>query len=397
MSSRTLVSVALTALFLGSVSGCTKNEPPKPDPSAAATTSAATTRPKFNMRTPIGPMARLDPQAMKTYRVDVCYYGTLSLRQARDSYLASLGKDEPSEKKIPSFGALSSDAKPTGSGAPAAAVPPRPPTPPAKPVASGAPAANSAAATPPPGTPTRPFDFALRAPHERNARACTAAVGLKEPAMAGVDEALAAYAPFAVELAKDIAAATSYYQREEYKKDAFAKGKELHKKLLEEFGKLDEQQSKLAAAVDAYHKDHVPDATKMEEGEKTVSEALADARKVVIVLAEKKVDVAAYKANVEKLEKSVETIKTFSTAHPTDMWSKMMMGPFDAFVHAAKEAKVTEKGFGSEDFLNLITNFTNLIEIRQRGLQKALNSRSQTAMPAPGDSAAPAPAPTAQP
>lgn len=414
MSSRTLVSVALTALFLGSVSGCTKNEPPKPDPSAAATTSAAVTRPKFNMRTPMGPMARLDPMAMKTYRVDVCYYGTLSLRQARDSYLASLGKDEPSEKKIPSFGSLSSDAaRPAASGAAGPAIAPRLPPPPvakpaasgapAAPVASGAPAAGSAAA-PPAAPPTRPFDFALRAPHERNARACTAAVGLKEPAMAGIDESLATYAPFAVELAKDIAAATSYYQREEYKKDAFAKGKELHKKLLEEFGKLDEQQSKLAAVVDAYRKDHVPDTSKMEEGEKTVNEALAASRSVVMALAEKKVDVAAYKANVEKLEKTAEALKTFSAARPNDMWSKMMIGPLDAFVRAAKEAKVSEKGFGSEDFLNIITSFTNLIEIRQRGLQKALNTRNQTALPgappaiaAPGDSAAPAAAPTAQP
>ncbi len=209
--------------------------------------------------------------------------------------------------------------------------------------------------------------------------------------MAGIDEALATYAPFAVELAKDIAAATSYYQREEYKKDAFAKGKELHKKLLEEFGKLDEQQSKLAAAVDAYRKDHAPDASKTDEGEKTVNESLAASRSVVMVLAEKKVDVAGYKANVEKLEKTVESLKTFSTSHPNDMWTKMMMGPLDAFVRAAKEAKVSEKGFGSEDFLNIVTSFTNLIEIRQRGLQKAMNTRSQTALPgAPPGSPPPA-------
>ena len=45
--------------------------------------------------------------------------------------------------------------------------------------------------------------------------------------MGDVDAALAAFAPFAVELAKDIATAQNYYQREEYKKDSFAKGKEL--------------------------------------------------------------------------------------------------------------------------------------------------------------------------
>ncbi len=392
MSSRTLVSVALTALFLGSVSGCTKNEPPQPDPSVIAPSSnAATTRPKVNVRTPMGPMARIDPAAMKDYRIDICYYGTLSLRQARDSYLASLGKSEPSEKKIPNFGAPNVDGtKPAASAAPAKA----PAAPAAKPVVS------ASATVPGPTVPPRPFDFALRAPHERNARACTAAMGLKEPAMPGVDEALAAFGPFSVELAKDIATATSYYQREEYKKDGFARGLELHKKLLEEFGKLDEQQDKLGAALDAYRKAHVPDPTKADEGEKITSDTFENARKVVMVLTEKKVDLAAYKANVDRLDKSVEALKTFSSAHASDTWSKIMAAPFEAFSRAAKDAKVTEKGVNAEDFLNLVPNFTGIIEARQRGLQRAMITKGQVtqlnpppAIALPAGSGAPAPAP----
>lgn len=402
MSSRTYVSVALTALFLGSVSGCTKNEPPTPDPAAASSTNATITRPKINVRSPMGPTVRVDPQAMKDYRIDVCYYGTLSLRQARDSYLASLGKDEPSEKKIPSFGAPSSDAaKAAASGAPAAGKPPVLALP--KPGASAAPDVGSSAAVTPPATPPatlpgRPFDFAMRAPHERNARACSAAMGLKEPAMAGVDEALAAYAPYSVELAKDIAAATGYYQREEYKKDSFAKGKELHKKLVDEFSKLDEQQSKLGAALDTYRKAHPADVAKMDEGEKSILESFEDARRVVLVLADKKIDVAAYKANVERLDKSVEAVRTFSASHAGDMWSKIMQGPLDAFLHAAKEAHPAEKGASAEDFLNLVTSFTALVEQRQRALQRATANKAQATQviapqgAPPASAAAPAPA-----
>ena len=395
MSSRTFVSVALTALFLGSVSGCTKNEPPQPDPSAVTPSSnAATARPKLNVRNPMGPMARIDPAAMKDYRIDICYYGTLSLRQARDSYLASLGKSEPSEKKIPSFGAPNVDA-----ARPAAAVAPtKAPAP--KPAASGA----LSATQPGPAVPARPFDFALRAPHERNARACTASMALKDPAMPGVDEALAVFGPFSVELAKDIATATSYYQREEYKKDSFAKGLELHKKLLEEFGKLDEQQDKLGAALDAYRKAHAPDPTKIDEGEKTTDDTFENARKVVMALADKKMDVAAYKANVDKLDKSVEALKTFSASHASDTWSKIMAAPFEAFLHAAKDAKVSDKGVNAEDFLNLVTNFTGLIEARQRGLQRAMITKGQVTPPipppsmaAPSDTTPPAPAPLPQP
>jgi uncharacterized protein YwgA len=329
-------------------------------------------------------MARIDPQAMKDYRIDICYYGTLSLRQARDSYLASLGKSEPSEKKIPNFGVPASDAaKP---GASAAAKPATPPV--VKAAASGAPSA-----TPPsPAVPPRPFDFALRAPHERNARACTASMALKDPAMPGVDEVLAVYGPYSVELAKDIATATSYYQREEYKKDSFAKGIELHKKLLEEFGKLDEQQDKLGAAIDAYRKAHPVDATKVDEGEKITADTFEDARQVVMVLAAKKVDAAAYKANVDKLDKAVEALKTFSASHASDTWSKIMAAPFEAFTHAAKDAKVTDKGVPAEDFLNLVTNFTGLVEARQRGLQRSMITKGQVTQLNPPPSMAPVPA-----
>ena len=402
MRSRTLVSVALGALFLGSVSGCTKNEPPPPEvsPEAPAPSGPAISRSKLNVRSPIGPMARLDPQSMKDDRIDICYYGTLSLRQARDSYLASLGKDEPSEKKIPNFGSPSADAaKPGATGTVAAAAPKTPAAPTPKPVASGAPAASSAPAVAVPPATSRPFDFALRAPHERNARACTAALALKEPVMAGVDEALAVFGPYAVELAKDIATATSYYQREEYKKDSFAKGKDLHKKLLEEFAKLDEQEEKLAAALDTYRKAHVADPAKMDEGEKVAVATFEDARRVVMILAEKKADPAAHKANVEKLDKSVEALKTFSASHASDNWSKIMAAPFEAFLRASKEAKVTDKGVGAEDYLNLVTSFTSLVEARQRGLQRAMITKGQVTQlnPAQGmapqaNSAAPAPA-----
>jgi hypothetical protein len=405
MSSRTLVSVALGALFLGSVSGCTKNEPPPPDVTAEATTTStpATARPKLNVRSPLGPMARIDPKSMKDYRIDICYYGTLSLRQARDSYLASLGKDEPSEKKVPNFGSSSADAaKPGATGTAAAAAPKAPAAPAPKLVASGAPAASSAPAVAAPPVPGRPFDFALRAPHERNARACTAAMALKEPVMAGVDEALAVFGPYAVELAKDIATATSYYQREEYKKDGFVQGKELHKKLLEGFSKLDEQGEKLAAALDTYRKAHVADPAKMDEGEKTTVATFDDARRVVMILAEKKADPAVHKANVEKLDKSVEALKTFSASHASDNWSKIMGTPFEAFLRASKEAKVTDKGVGAEDFLNLVTSFTSLVEARQRGLQRSMISKGQLTPLIPPPAMAPqvnsaAPAPTLAP
>jgi hypothetical protein len=417
MNSRSLVPIGLMALLLSGIAGCKKKGEPSPQPEPEASTSGVspTTRPN-SLRAPLGPIPKLDPQLMKNYRLDGCYYGTLTLRQARDSYLASLGKDEPSAKKIPNFGVPTTSAsgatptspatKPGAAGAaPAPASPPppagakagaQPPGPKAAaptalapgkiPAAAAKPEASAANAAKPPSPTTppaalpppldrRPFDFALRAPHERNARTCTAALGMKEPAMGDVDAALAVFAPFAVELAKDITTANSYYLREEYKKDNLAKGKELHKKLLEEFQKLDELQNKLGDALAAWRKDHPLDASKQEEGEKLAYAIFDDARDVLVAVLPKKTD--AHATNIDKLEKSINALKEWSSSHATDTWAKIMVSPSEAFLKAAKEAKVSNNGVEAESSLGVINSFTSLIEARQRAISRAMIAKGQ--------------------
>jgi hypothetical protein len=382
-----LVPVGLVALVLSGGAGCRKDEPPKPDPAALKAANSA--RGKVNLRNPTGPVSKLDPQVMKDYRFDVCYYGTLSLRQARDAYLASLGKDEPSEKKLPSFGLPMAPAP----GAPGASGAPKAPPAPPKPAVPGA--SGSAGPAMPPIE--RRNDFLMRAPHERNARACTAAVALKEPAMGDVDAAAAAFAPFAVDLAKDITSAYQYYQREEYKKDSFAKGKELDKKLREGFAKLDDLSDKLGAALGAWRKAHPPDVTKMDEGEKVSRAALDDARDVYMLVMTKKADGEAWKTALDKLDKSIDATKKFAADHTADVWGKIMSSAFDAFLKTAKESKVTaDKTFESEPFLTFVSNFTGLIEARQRAISRSVMAKAQAAPPPPAESAAP-PAPPPQP
>src|SRR4051812_31450074 len=97
-SLRSLIPVGLMAVCLFGAAGCdSKKETPKPEPAATgAPKGSAAARSKLNIRNPMGPVNRIDPQTMKEYRLEVCYYGTLSLRQVRDAYLGSLGKEEPS-------------------------------------------------------------------------------------------------------------------------------------------------------------------------------------------------------------------------------------------------------------------------------------------------------------
>ncbi len=378
--------VPLVLLFAPSVLvGCKKDEPaptqPEPSTSTAALPSAKSRLP---LRNAMAPIPKIEPQAMKEYRLEVCYFGTLTLRQARDAYLASLGKDEPSEKKIPNFG------MPSPAPAPALA----PGLVPSAGLA-GKPAPSSSAKAPgvahavPSGSAgigRRMADLGLRAPHERNARACTVASGLKEPVMADVDAALKDFAPFALELSRNIAAASVYYQREEYTKDKFEKGKELHKKLLADFGKLDELSSKLGDAINAYREKNPVDASKLDDNEKGVLQAYTDARTIMGLLVTKKIDAAAYKKSLESLDKSVGAVKELGTKNANDTWSKITMPSFEAFLKGARdaEAKLSDKGLPPDVFLQLVNTFTAVIEAKHRALSRALIAKGQTMEPPAG-------------
>jgi hypothetical protein len=408
-SQRSFVLLPLALLAATAFAGC-GNEKPKPDPSAAASASNSTNGvpARLNIRSPLAPTIRVDPVSTKDYRIDVCYFGTLTLRQARDAYLASLGGAEPSEKKVPNFGGIvtppAGSTAPATSGAPSAKPSAAPSAKPSvAPGASGtAKAAGSAAGSAAPAgqtpiaamgaePPHRPFDIALRAPHERNARACSVAAGLKDAPMGDLDTALQAYAPFAVELAKTIATATMYYQREEYKKDSFAKGKELHKQLTDAFAKLDENQDKLGAAIDAWRKAHPPDVAKQDEAEKLATAAFNDARDVMLAVFPKKPNVAGFKDATGRLEKSLAALKTFAASNNNDPWSKMMAPSLESMLKAAKDAepKLTDKGIDGDTLLVLTNTFVSVIESKYRALSRSLTMKAQPPAAQPAASGAP--------
>jgi hypothetical protein len=157
-------SLVLITLALVGGAGCKDDPPPaQPEVPTSASANAASARSKLPIRPPMGPVARMDPLSMKEYRVDVCYFGTLTLKQARDSYLASLAGAEPSEKKLPNFGVPIPVAPVAAtSAAPSSGPPPSLTPPPPRPAGSGSAAAAAAIA---PGK----LDFTIRAAYERNA------------------------------------------------------------------------------------------------------------------------------------------------------------------------------------------------------------------------------------
>jgi hypothetical protein len=215
--------------------------------------------------------------------------------------------------------------------------------------------------------------------------------------MGDVDAQIAAYAPFITDLARDLSAAQQYYMREEYKKDNFVRGKELDKKLRDGFAKLDEMSDKLGAALEAWRKEHPIDPSKMDEGEKLGRAMLDDARNVFMTVVRKKVDGDAWKAALDKLDKSSAALKGFADGHPADNWSKIMTGPVDAFLKTLKGAKVTaDKTFDPDNYLLLVNQFTGLLDARQRAVSRRPSIAPPGAeAPAPGAAAPAAPPPAA--
>jgi hypothetical protein len=381
----------LLAVAALSASAC--KDDPAPTPSPEGSSSAAS---KEGKEKKASAASKLDPLAVKTYRAESCYFGTLSLRQARAAYTASLGGAEPGEGKIPNFGAATKEpekkdeakkdekakeaakekAAPAGSAAPKAAGSAKPSEKPAekkeeKTADKAAPATSGSAAklTKPLGNRPRPV------PYERHARSCTVAAGIKTPAAPGLDEVLAEFAPYAVQLSKDIAAANSYYAKEEFKGDSFAKGKELHKKLTDGFAKLDELQKKLGDALHGFTDKNKPDASKYTEGQKLANAGVEVAHDTMHLLTGEAVDAGKVKEKVTALDKAIADLKKYGEDHKDDAWARIVAPSLESFQKEAK--RVSEladlKTTPPDDLLALVTNFTRVLESQNRGLTRQVS------------------------
>jgi hypothetical protein len=183
------------------------DDPPPPPPVEAS----ATASPNANIK-PLGPAAgargrgaRAEQDTMKRLRAELCYYGGFGVIYARDAYWESLGKEAPSENHLPRFGEYL-EPKPVADGDKAQRV-----------KRSG------------------------RLPFDRHVRACAAAARLAKGKWPELDTALETFTPSASSAIRTLAKATSYYAREEYKRDAFKTGTESHQQISDSLGAFEEK------------------------------------------------------------------------------------------------------------------------------------------------------------
>ncbi len=360
-----------------------------------------------------------DPVVTKVFKAEACYYGALSMKLAKAAYTESLGGAEPSADKIPDFGAAPMDATPpakdprsqasasasagasaapVGSGKPAApagsakpattAKPTAAPTakvaaaPTTKPSAQAAAPSGSARTAPPgsagaaPGRDAAAMAKVLPVPYERFVRACHVAAGnVKDLPAPELDTALKEFSDYALPLSKLLAEANAYYQKEEYKQDSFAKGKDYHQKITAGFAKLDETLKKVEDGLTKFKAQNAIDTTAYTESQK-LSEGVTKASiDVLVKMIERPWNPAAVKTEVDKLEAAMAPFRKYADEHKEDRdpWVMLVQTPGDNFVkhvRALVEADPAEVKVGK--IVNAVTLFNRVHEGNNRALARKL-------------------------
>jgi hypothetical protein len=227
---------------------------------------------------------------------------------------------------------------------------------------------------------------ATRLPFMRYANSCTLAKNVQGADDAKIDPALKTYEEYVVNLNKLLLQASQYYQREEYTKDEFKKGKELHKEIIAAFAKLDEQINTFGVAVADWQKGigKVPDALDA-SGEITMS-ALNDARAITLLVLAKEPDAAAIKQALDKLTEQADKLDKEGQANAQAAFPKVAGPTLRAYIQAITDAlaAIEKKDLGFDQLFIVATTMTALSEATNRALTRHLYASRGGGMGGPG-------------
>jgi hypothetical protein len=218
--------------------------------------------------------------------------------------------------------------------------------------------------------------MAPRLPFVRYVHSCTLAKNVPGGADPKIDEALKAYEEYVVGLNKVIMQATQYYSRKEYEKDAFAKGKELHKQLTEAFGKLDDQLAKFGTAVQDWRKGTAKLTDEIGPSGETALAAIDEARLLTFAAMVKEPDAAAIKASIDKISELADKLEKDGEGGAQAAFPRAVGPTLRSFIDAATDAHgaIEGKTLNAVKLYVLTATFTALSEAGNRGVTRHLYS-----------------------
>lgn len=270
---------------------------------------------------------KVHPAVMKAYRIDVCYWGTLDIEAARASYLRSLGGAEPSAKAIPVFPRLTTTDR--------------------------------------------------LVPYERSARVCEVALSLTEPPTP-VDGALSELTPLASALAKDLASAVRYYGSQEYQKDGFALGRELHSRLILGFGQLDKVRSRMTSALTTYESQRPTAVCAKDDGERAALDCVEKARVVARRLRTATSAPPGAATDLDDLARCAAAVEASAQTPAGTPWATMMSPSLKAFSDYVAQIRQSPDGRIDVDAqVETSSRFVSVVESKFRATSRAMTMRAQ--------------------
>jgi hypothetical protein len=294
--------------------------------------------PPLQPASPLGPRSkpRLSKTTMKRYRIETCYFGSVGVAYARESYWETLGPELPSSLNVPNFGDYP-EHKPRRPGGrlPVAAT-------------------------------------IGRLPFEQHLRACTSAKTLK-----GVDDytalipALEKYEKYISGITRTLNDAARYYARSEWKRDKFKKGMELHEKLSDELADFETRHATYGKAVAAWFPSVGPlrEEGEFDTGAKLAKAAVGAARTLTHLLLDG--DKGGVSDALATTKKAAAALKAHGERDAESPHPRIVGRKLDEFVKAAEEAAALDKlGVTQRYFVGY--GMGQLLDAEQRALAQLL-------------------------
>lgn len=346
------------AVAVGALAGCQEDPPPPPPPTALATAQATATvggkgDPAAAMRPRSTQVPRVDPDTMKRYRVESCFFGSQGLRLLAAGYLESTKAGPPTADRQPSFGTYPNGVKP------------------AKPAEKEKQAPGDEAEERRP----RPPSVTQTVPFVRYLRYCAIAKSLTEPADPTLDAAMKSFNEYAAPLTQFIIQASRYFGTRQWEKDDFERGKFLHEKLSEALPKAEAQLATLVAPVNGFAaKAPAESPEKLDDAGLAAREATAKARALAVTF----LPDAEGADRAALLEAAVAAQKTFADAVAKDEkspYGKAVTPKLNAFIDAAKAAVEAGEPAPADETYMVMFTMADLVEANHRALNQLLRMR----------------------
>jgi hypothetical protein len=370
MTKQRIAKLAAAAALLAPMLGACKEDPPPPPlPEPARSGKAAgNAKGKTNAKNRFADarVPKISPATTKAYRVESCYFGAMGLRVARDAYAKSMGGAEPGPNKIPEFGDYPENIKLAEAAKKRAAAAKKRDAEAAKRGAAGVP--NRRPMVGP--TPQIPF--------LRHLQSCRVSKTMKEPAIEGLDQAIADFEQYVSPLQRTLLDAHRYYSRKRFEKDDFKRSKKLHETLVKGFAELDTQLAAFQGAVDSWRAKRPAPTEKLDEGGVIAQRAIDDARALTLLLIAETVDAGAVTESLEKLRKAHEELKGRAEGGRKEVFAKFVPPKLEVFIEAAAAASKLTGKLAPVQTYPVTAALTAIIEANHRALGQLLRRRGDT-------------------